>query len=99
MGAGLHFNLVMIGVQRYTGMTRSYNHVYREVTEKIAKKVDKDRKRKPTDSAEGSRRQSKYSKVDNTTAARRAYSRDGTRCLPENATEDLPLDEIRGTTA
>ena len=97
MGAGLRFNLGHDwGPKTYTGMTRSYNHVYREVTEKIAKKADKDRKRKSIDSAKESRRRSKYSKVDNTTAARRAYSRHGTGCLPENATEDLPLDEIRG---
>ena len=70
-------------------MTKSQNTVYQSVTEAITKKAAKDRKRKATDSAKASRRQSKYSKVDNTTAARRAYSRHDNGSSPADITDDL----------
>lgn len=95
MGAGLRLNLGQAwGPQMWTEMTKSQNQTYQAVSEEIEKKATKDRKRKSTDLAKNSRRQSKYSKVDNTTEAHRAYSRHGKGCVPEDVTEDVPQEVL-----
>lgn len=90
MGAGLRLNLGLAwGPQTWNKMTRSQNVTYQTTTQAISQKAEKDRKRKSTEAAKNSRRQSKYSKVDDSTAARRAYSRHDNGTLPVDVTEDI----------
>lgn len=96
-GAGLRLNLGHAwGPQTWTEMTRSQNTTYQKVTEAISKRAAQDRKRKATDSAKASRRQSKYSKVDNTSAARRAYTRHDNGSSPADVTEDVSPEILTG---
>ena len=77
MGAGLRQNLGREwGPQAWKQMTNtSPNKVFTDTAEHSAKILSKDRKRKATDEAKEQRRKSKYSKIDDTVAARKAYSR------------------------
>ena len=95
MGAGLRLNLGQAwGSQTWNEMTHSQNITYQIATEAAMKKADSDRKRKSSDKAKKSRRQNKYSKVDNSTAARRAYSRHDNGTLPVDVTGDVPADYL-----
>ena len=58
----------------YTCMTLKENSIYKTTAEISAKKLCMDRKRKATDLAKENRRRSKYTKVDNSISARKAYS-------------------------
>ena len=76
MGAGLQHNFGKEwGPVLWSEMTSlPPNPVFSTTATNLAKD-DKDRKRKATDEAKVKRRQSKYSRVDNLTAARKTYSR------------------------
>ena len=54
-----------------------------------AKKLSKDNKRKATDTVKAKQRKSKYTRLENTTAARRAYSRHDGGILPDKITDDI----------
>ena len=93
MGAGLQQNFGLDwGPQAFSEMTDNVvNPVYKDVACAISKKTANDRKRKVTPKYQECRRKSKYSKVDNSVQARKAYSgHDGT--VPDEVTEDVPAD-------
>ena len=77
MGAGLQQNLGRAwGPHCWEEMTSSQaSNVYVRSAESSATKVSCERKRKATDEAKAKRRHSKYSRTDDSTAARRAYNR------------------------
>ena len=58
------------------------------------RKADQDRKRKATSEAKESRRQSKYSRIDETQAARKAYSRHDSGTVPDEVMEDISPDYL-----
>lgn len=96
MGAGLRQNLGREwGPQAWKQMTdTSPNKVFTNTAEHSAKRLDKDRKRKATDEAKEQRRKSKYSKIDNTLAARKAYSRHDEGVTPDQVSEDISLRRL-----
>lgn len=77
MGAGLQQNMDREwGTHAWKAMTTSSpNKVFTNATEHSTKKLNKDRKRKATEKFKEQRRRSKYTRIDDTPAARRAYSR------------------------
>ena len=91
MGAGLRQNLGKEwGPQAWKQMTSSSpNKVFTDTAERSAKTLSKDRKRKATEEAKERRQKSKYAKTDDTTAARRAYSRHDDGITPDQVTEDI----------
>ena len=97
MGAGLQQNSGRVwGPQIWRHMTKSSpNKVFVNTAERSAERVLKDRKRKETDKAKEQRRKSKYSKLDNTSIARQAYSRhDGSILAPEQVSNDIPPEDL-----
>ena len=97
MGAGLHQNIgPEWGPQVWEDMTStSPNEVFSTVAERSATRVEKDRKRKATDKAKESRRRSKYIRIDDTAAARSAYSRHDGGISPEEVHDDIPSDQLQ----
>ena len=90
MGAGLRLNMGHTwGPTTWSEMTKQTNPVYSEAMTTSMKKADQDRKRKATAEAKESRRQSKYSRVDETQAARKAYSRHDSGTVPDEVTKDV----------
>ena len=78
------------GVDRF-----SPNKVFADTTDYTAKIMDKDRKRKATMEAKETRRRSKYARIDdNSTAARKAYSRHDEGILPEEIIDDISPEEL-----
>lgn len=73
----------------------SPNKIYTNTAEHSAKTVEKDRKRKATEKAKESRRRSKYQRIDDTPAARRAYNRYDEGISPDEVTDDIPLDQLK----
>lgn len=73
----------------------SPNKVYADAADRSAKRVEKDRKRKATDKAKESRRRSKYMRLDDTPAARKAYSRHDDGLLPDEVTDDIPPEQLK----
>ena len=73
MGAGLQQNMGRgWGPKVWKQMAQaSPNKVYEDATDLSVKRVEKDRKRKATEEAKGSRRRDKYMRKDDSTAARR----------------------------
>ena len=101
-GAGLQQNLGRTwGPHTWEKMTSSPpNQVFINTTESSTKKVETTRKRKATEKAKESRRQSKYSRSDNSIAARKAYSRHDDDIEPDDITDDVSseyLDELKNT--
>ncbi len=96
MGAGLQQNLGKEwGPVVWSGMTGSPpNQHFTDTAESFAKKADKDRKRKATEKAKEQRRRSKYSRTDDTVAARKSYSRHDGALEPDEVTDDIPLDYL-----
>ena len=99
-GAGLQKNLGKCwGPSTWEKMTSSpANQVFVDTAQSSAKKADKDRKRKATEEAKGSRRRSKYSRNDNSFAARKAYSRHDNGIEPDDITNDVSpeyLEEMK----
>lgn len=95
MGAGLRQNLGMLwGPKAYAQMTIKENVIYQIAAETSAKKASRDRKRKATEKAKESRRKSKYSKTDNSSAACKAYSRhEGIQ--PDDVCDDVSLEHLQ----
>ena len=99
-GAGLQQNLGRTwGPHTWEKMTTSPpNQVFINTAESSAKKVAATRKRKATEHAKESRRRSKYSRSDNSIAARKAYSRHDNDIEPDDITDDVSpeyLDELK----
>ena len=93
MGAGLRQNL---GPEVWTKVTHtSPNKVFTDVTQSTANRVATDRKRKATDTAKEQRRESKYTKLDDTPAAHRAYDRHGDGISPDDVSEDIPPAQLQ----
>lgn len=95
MGAGLRHNLGMNwGPEMYSTMTSSQNTIYKTTAEFTARKAAKDKKWKATDTAKEKRRKNKYSKTDNSTSARKAYSRhDGIQ--PDEVSDDISCEHLQ----
>lgn len=94
MGAGLQQNEgKQWGPEVWGEMTNSPpNEVFVDTAERSAKKLASDNKRKATDEAKAKRRQSKYTRIDDTLAARRAYSRHDDGVLPDEMDDDISPD-------
>lgn len=95
-GAALQQNLGRSwGPPTWAKMTSSpANQVFIDTANSIAKKVENTRKRKATETAKEGRRQSKYSKTDDTVAARKAYSRHDNGILPDEYTDDISAESL-----
>ena len=96
MGAGLQQNMGKTwGPTAWSKMTNtSPNQVFLDAAESSAKKADNDRKRKATEEAKEQRRKSKYTKVDNTAAARKAYTRHDDGIAPDDVSDDITPDYL-----
>ena len=73
--------------------TTSPNKVFKDVAQNSAKRVEEDRKRKATEKTKESRR-SKYAQINDSTAARRSYSRHDGGITPEEVTDDIPVQHL-----
>ena len=95
-GAGLQHNLGKSwGPPTWEKMTSSPpNPVFIDTAESSAKQVEKTRKRKATEMAKESRRQSKYSKSDDSVAAQKAYSRHDNAIQPTDITDDVSSEHL-----
>lgn len=96
MGAGLRQNMgADWGPQVWKSMTTtSPNQIFTDKASSLAKRVEKDRKRKATDPAKETRRRSKYARIDDSTTARRAYNRYDGGISPEEVYDDIPLENL-----
>ena len=96
MGAGLRQNLGRKwGPQTWKQMAGSMpNKVFSDAAERSAKTVSNDRKRKGTNEAKEQRRKSKYTKIDNSIAARKAYTRHDEGVSPDEITEDISSQRV-----
>lgn len=99
-GAGLQKNLGKccgpLTWEKMTGFPAS--QVFVDTAESSAKKADKDRKRKATEEAKDSQRRSKYSRNDNSIAARKAYSHHDYGIEPDDKINDVSpeyLEEMK----
>ena len=68
------------------------NNIFVTAAETSARKKDKDNKRKAKDEVKARRRKGKYSRKDNSVAARKAYSRHDNEIEPDDVTDDLSPD-------
>ena len=91
----------MGSTQAWKQMTTSFpNQVFIDVAERSAEKLNKDNKRKATEEVKSKRRKSKYTQLQDTPAARRAYSRHDGGITPDDITEDLSqesLDQLKSS--
>ena len=96
MGAGLQQNLGEDWVKStWLGMAkRPINQVFSTTANLIAKKRISDSKRKATEEAKSRRRRNKYSKVDNSVAARKAYNRRDDGIEPDDITDDVSPETL-----
>ena len=94
MGAGLQQNE---GKQwgPETWKTLPPNPVFTDTAERSAKRLLSDKKRKAKDEVKAKRRKSKYTTIDNTVAARRAYSRHDEGVLPDENDNDFSPDHLK----
>ena len=100
MGAGLRMNLgPEWGPQVWKDTISSApNPVLVDVANDTAKVREKDRKRKSTDREKKRRRESKYSRTDDSIQARKSYSRHDSEIEPDDVHEDVSpeyLDELK----
>lgn len=94
LGAGLQQNVgKQWGPEIWKQMTSSYpNPVFTDTAERSAKKLQADNKRKATEEAKAKRRSSKYTRIDNGVAARKAYSRHDGGVSPDEIDDDVSPD-------
>ena len=100
MGAGIQHNLGKEwGPSLWKQMTRSSPcKVYSDAMQRSAKKYSKDKERKAKDEVKQQRRIKKYSKKDDSTQARQAYSRHDGGISPNEVNKDISpehLDELK----
>ena len=93
MGAALQQNMGKEwGTAVWSKMTEAPpNRIFLNTAKHSAKKADSDRKRKATENAK-QRRRSKYSRTDNTVAARKAYSRHDNSIVPDSVSDDVSME-------
>ena len=72
----------------------SPNKVYTSVTSQSAKVLDRQRKQKATEEAKQKRRQNKYIRRDESSAARQAYSRHVNGITPDEVTQDISPESL-----
>ena len=96
MGAGLQHNIgQQWGSQLFSVMTNNnVNAVYENAAEALAKKRRHDHKRRSTEESKAKQCKSKYSKVDNSIAAHKAYSRHDDGTLPAEIIEDVSQEYL-----
>ena len=94
MGAGLRQNIGKEwGPRVWKDITNtSPNKIYTSVTSQSAKVLDRQRKRKATDEAKQKRRQNKYMRRDESSAALQTYSRHDNGITPDEVTQDISLE-------
>ena len=102
MGAGLQHNFGKEwGPNVWSKMTNSPpNTIFSTTAKTLARKKDKDCERKAKDDVKARRRKGKYSRKDNTLAARKAYSRHDNEIEPDDVTDDISpdiLEEMKKT--
>ena len=73
----------------------SPNKVFTDTVECSAKKLESDRKRKATEEVKAKRRSSKYARIDDTVAARKAYSRYDRGVLPDEIDSPDHLEQLK----
>ncbi len=97
MGAGLRQNLgPEWGPEIWRRVTQaSPNKVLIDVTASTANSLANDKKRKATDPAKEQRRKSKYLRVDDTPAARKAYDRHDDGISPDDTTADVSPSQLQ----
>ncbi len=97
MGAGLRQNLgPEWGPDVWRRVTQaSPNKVFTDVTASITNSLAKDKKRKATGPAKEQRRKSKYLKLDDTPAARKAYDRHDDGISPDDTTADVSPAQLQ----
>ena len=100
MGAGLQHNMGNCwGPKTLSEMTTTcINSVYQNVMECSTKKTEVDRKRRATDEAKSKRRQSKYSRKDDSIKALKAYSRHDDGVLPDEVEDDISPEQLADLT-
>ena len=74
----------------------SPNNIFLSTVNTLTKRAEADKKRKSLDKVKKKRRMSKYSRKDNTIAARKAYSRHNDEVQPDDVTDDVTSDALRG---
>ena len=96
MGAGLQQNMGRAwGPPCWEQMTSSQaSQVYINSAESSATKISVERKRKATKEVKAKRRQSKYSRIDDSAAARRAYHRHDGDIEPEDVHDDVTSEHL-----
>ena len=72
----------------------SPNKVFTEVSQRSAKKASREKKRKAIDTVKQQRRLRKYSKCNDSTQARKAYSRHDGGISPDDVHEDISSDHL-----
>ena len=94
MGAGLQQNIGKEwGPKMWSQMTSTpSNSIFVASAEQASKRAEKDGERKARDEVKVRRRMAKYSRKDNTTAARKAYSRHDNHILPDDVSDDVSAD-------
>ena len=96
MGAGLAQNVgEMWSPEVWNTMTQEVpNPILSKVAECSKKKAEKQRKRKAIEMSKIKRRQSKYSRKDNSLAARKAYSRHDGDVAPDDIVDDISEERL-----
>lgn len=96
MGAGLRQNMGREwGPQAWRDMTNSSpNQVFIDVAKNSANNLSKDRKRKATNEVKDKRRKSKYARIDNSLAARQAYTRHDGGISPDDISDDISQQDL-----
>ena len=74
----------------------SPNKIFTNTATHSVKQSVNDKKRKATKQSQEKRRRSKYARLDDTTAARRAYSRHDGGIAPDQVTEDISPYSLEG---
>ena len=100
MGAGLQQNMGKDwGPRAWSKMTLSNpNCIFTDTAQRSAKRLNSDKKRKAIDIAKENRRQSKYSRNNESSAARKAYSRHDRGIEPDDIADDVTpeyLEELK----
>ncbi len=96
MGAGLRQNLGKAwGPLAWQQMTHyPPNEVFVDSAKHSAKRLCADKKRKATEKVRKKRRMSKYNKSQDSTAARKAYSRHDGGIAPDDIAEDISVESL-----
>ncbi len=96
MGAGLRQNLGKAWVPLAWQQMTHYppNEVFVDSAKHSAKRLCADKKRKATEEVRKKRRMSKYNKSQDSTAARKAYSRHDGGIAPDDIAEDISVESL-----